>query len=297
MKRFMTVLLALTLALAACCALAEEAAAPAELLNGTYGDVLEKAGEDGIRMFTADRAYVAFILDGIPVRVTAETDETAKAIFASADGEEDFEKRNALYDEYWAYINTLPVSEAEVITAEPLGREELDALAGKTAKDLEGSSFDLYGGELRDEWLEEEAETAEEAEAILGARPAVLVITDGMFRYEAALDITRGEYSEIMSGEKPFDSVKVTGVTFAGLSRNAADPEYRADGTYAGGTGFGEAGGILEILTAALNGEGAEQDPEALTEALIQAMPDKEEEIRMLVPVLMELAGGEGDAE
>ena len=40
MKRFMTVLLALTLALAACCALAEEAAAPAELLNGTYGDAL-----------------------------------------------------------------------------------------------------------------------------------------------------------------------------------------------------------------------------------------------------------------
>ena len=305
MKKFLMIIMAMMLL--ACNVQAEEADILAELLSGTYGDALEKAGDDCSRMVTEDRASMAFTLDGIPVRVVAELDDTAKAKDAEAEAEEDFERRIALHEEYWEYLNTLPVTSAEVITAEPLSREELDALTGKTVKDLEGSSFDLYSGELRDEWLEEEeAAQTDDPDAVLNARPAVLMITDGMFRYEVTLDITRGEYWEIMNGEKPFDDTAVTGVTAAGLSKDAADLEYLADGTYtgskdllgAGGLDFGEASGIMEILTAAMNGEeGLSMDPDVLFDALIKIMPDREEEIRTLIPVIIELANQEAEAE
>ena len=305
MKKFLLVLLAMMLL--ACNALAEEAAAPAELLSGTCGDILEKAGDDCSRIVTEEYLSIAFTLDGTPVRVVAELDDTAKEKNAAAEAEEDFDRRMALHEEFWEYLNTLPVTYTEVITAQPLSREELDALTGKTVKDLEGSSFDLYRGELRDEWLEEEeAEQTDDPEAVLNARTAVLLITDGMFQYEVTLDITRGEYWEIMDGEKPFDDVTVKSVTAAGLSSNAADLEYLADGTFTGtvdlfGSGsidFGEASGIMDILTAAMNGEeGLSMDPDVLYDALIKIMPDQEEEIRMLVPAIIELAGQEADAE
>ena len=106
--------------------------------------------------------------------------------------------------------------------------------------------------------------------------------------------------------EKPFDDAAVKSVTAAGLSSNAADLEYLADGTFTGtvdlfGSGsidFGEASGIMDILTAAMNGEeGLSMDPDVLFDALIKIMPDREEEIRTLIPVIIELANQEAEAE
>ncbi len=91
--------------------------------------------------------------------------------------------------------------------------------------------------------------------------------------------------------------MKITAVSPAGFSWYAANPdEYEADGTYPGGMtgnleamGLGGIGVLMSKMAELMNGEGGkDMDAETLINALIQAMPDQAESIRLLVPAIMD---------
>ena len=73
---------------------------------------------------------------------------------------------------------------------------------------------------------------------------------------------------------------------FAGLSRNAAELRYHADGTYdAEKDGWAEFNGIMDQISQAMSGE----NPEEAIQKLIEAMPEHAEQIRTAVKILSDL--------
>ena len=131
----------------------------------------------------------------------------------------------------------------------------------------------------------------------------VFVMTNGMFDYSMAVNESFDEY---MKHEEDgyIGDLTVKSACFEGLSYNAADLDYLPDGTYTGQMGMstdmdlGEAGEIFNLLAEAMNSEdGKELDPEELVEALIKLVPDKEEEIREMMPFIMSLISGDGVSE
>ena len=275
MKRILvSVFLAVLMMIA--CAYAEEA------LFATIGEAMEQAEYDGIAGGDESRWVIVVTLDGRAIRVVAELDEESGALYDAifeADID-DMEAAQAAYDEH---LKTLPVLYTEEITAQPATRAELDALAGMTLSELEEAGYE-----------ENEIEGAEDDDV----RSKV---SCGLFCYELVLNEPYEVYLEHEENDTVGD-LTVKSAEYAGISRNAADLRYHADGTV---DPEEDAWGEFEALTGIVGDalaeaqESGEIDREALVRRVAEQLPDAEEDdIRMLVDLFIAVAeAGEDAAE
>ena len=271
MKRILSVLL--------CLCLLGGAAAFAEgeegLTFATVGEALDAAGENRVVCGTDTTYVVALEYEGKFIRVVADMDDEGRALNDAIPEAEDLE---AAFLAYGEYVRTLPVRYEEEFTVQPKSREELDAFVGKTYIDLEEAGFDYMS-------------SGTEGDKI------VFGMADGVYQYDFEMDTDFEGYEQAQE-DGSYDDLVIKAAGLAGLSANAAELRYHADGAVDpeedfGAEDYGEAGDIIEMITgliaAAENGEEFDLDPEELIAELTKLAPDSEEEIRTLVEMIMSL--------
>ena len=234
---------------------------PAALTFATIGDAMKAEGFTGIAGGDNEH-YVAVVeMDGAYLRVVANVDDEARRLGEATLDYMDADTLEAAFAAYNAYIETLPIAYEEEITVQPLSQEELDALAGKTLLEVEEAGY-----ESSDSHMGEDA-------------AAIYTVCYGLFEYDLLLNENYTEYME--HNDNGFiGDLTVKSASFAGISRNAAELRYHADGTYdEENDPWAEFNGIMELITNALSSE----NPEEAIQALIEAMPEQAEEIQLLV--------------
>ena len=260
MKKILSMILALALLCAACCALAED-----KPLFATIGDAAEAAGENPVAGGDAEHYVVALEKDGKYLRAVANLDDNAKALGDALGTTDDFEAEFAAYE---AAIRVLPVAYVEEFTAQPKAQEELDALVGKTIGELEDDGFYT-------------TESGTEGDGI------TFVMALGVYQYVFDVNANEAEYSK-RQDTSDFADLVVTGAKFGGLSIFAASLKYGADGTLLEDEEeeFSPEDAALlaeieKIVNAIQNGE--EVDIDGLVNTLIEKYPEEEQTIRDLV--------------
>ena len=257
MKKILSMILALALLCAACCALAEDAP-----LFATIGDALDAAGENPIGCGDAEHYVVALEKDGKYLRAVANLDDNAKALGEALGTTDDFEAEFAAYE---AALRALPVAYVEEFTVQPKTQEELDALVGKTIGELEDADFAV-------------TESGTEENTV------TFVLADGVFQYAFGVDASVNDYESRQDSGNYSDMV-TNSVKFAGLSMYAGDLQYKADGTYEEAAVPEEDAALMaeiENIVAAVQ-SGEEVDIDALVDVLIEKFPEEEQTIRDLV--------------
>lgn len=259
MKKILLVVLALVLMASA--ALADEASAAAPF--ATVGEAMASEGYTGIAGGNDEHYVVVVELDGAYLRLVADVDDEARRLGEATLDYVDADTLDAAFEAFNAYIETLPIAYAEVITAQPKAQEELDALAGKTLLEVEEAGYESSSSEM-----------GENDEAIY-------TVSYGMYDYNLLLNETYTEYMA-HSDNGFIGDLTVRSASLAGLSRNAAELRYRADGTLdEADDPWAEYTEIMGLITEALSGE----NPEEAVQALIKKMPDHADEIRMFADV------------
>ena len=211
MKKMLLILIAMILALSAF-AFAETDADT----FATIGDAMASDGFTGKAGGTEDNYIVAVELEGKYVRAVAEMDDEGRKLGDAIHEAEDIE---AAFEAYDKHIAELPVAYTEVITAEPEPQEVLDALVGKSLSEIEKAGYEISASGGSD------------------AEDVVYTVTKGMFDYDLTMNESYDAYQESQeSGEE--GSLTVKTVSFVGLSQNAADINYLADGTFNGQEDF-----------------------------------------------------------
>lgn len=259
MKKVLLVVLALVLM--AGVALADEASPAVPF--ATVGEAMASEGYTGIAAGNDEHFVVVVEEDGRYLRLVADVDDEARRLGEATLNYVDADTLEAAFEAYNAYLETLPVAYAEVITAQPKAQEELDALAGKTLLEVEEAGYESSSSEM-----------GENDEAIY-------TVSYGMYAYNLLLNETYTEYMA-HSDAGFIGDLTVKSASFAGLSRDAAELRYHADGTAdPENDPWGEYTAIMEMITDALSGE----NPEAAIQALIEKMPDQANEIRMFAEI------------
>lgn len=256
MKKFLLAVLAVIMMISI--ALAEEGTFLIRF--ATIGEAMTSEGYTGIA--GGDDEHYAAVLerDGVYFRVVADMDDEARRLSQVTMEYTDADALENAFAAYNAYIQTLPVSYEEEITAQPKTQEEMDALTGKTLLEVEEAGFESSSSRM------------DEDDA------AVYTVSCGLYEYDLLLNETYTEYME--HNDNGFiGDLTVKSAGFAGLSRNAAELRFRADGTYdEENDPWAEYTKTMEMITHALSGE----NPEEAIRELVEAMPEKAEEIRML---------------
>ena len=147
--------------------------------------------------------FVTLILekDGKTLRVVTMMDEHAKDLYLTAMAEED----SSAFEVFDAYAWNLPVSYSEEITAAPLEQAELDALAGRTIRDI------------MQEWQ---------------CKGFVTSSSSGNDKTVISLDYGLYHYSFEVEGQGNMELAKVITGEMTGFSRAAFDLSCHADGTF-----------------------------------------------------------------
>ncbi len=246
---------------------------PAVLSFATIGDAMASEGFTDIMGADDQHFVVAVEKDGAYIRLVADLDDEARRLGEAVQEYVDADTLEAAFNAYNEYVKTLPVAYEEEITAAPLSQEELDALAGKTLLELEDAGFEHSSSEM--------GENDE----------VTYIVSFGLYSYDLLLNETYTAYRE-RSDSGDLGGLTVKRAAFAGLSRNAAELRYRADGTYdEENDPWAEYTMIMDRITSALSGE----NPEEAINALIEAMPDKAEEIQMFVQIFSALIEQEAE--
>ena len=209
MKKFLLAVLAVIMMISI--ALAEEGTFLIRF--ATIGEAMTSEGYTGIA--GGDDEHYAAVLerDGVYFRVVADMDDEARRLSQVTMEYTDADALENAFAAYNAYIQTLPVSYEEEITAQPKTQEELDALTGKTLLEVEEAGFESSSSRM------------DEDDA------AVYTVSCGLYEYDLLLNETYTEYME--HNDNGFiGDLTVKSAGFAGLSRNAAELRFRADGTY-----------------------------------------------------------------
>ena len=211
MKRFTAWLLALSLLLTAGLAWASEAdPAPTPAPEFTlFGEALAAAGENPVMGATPDYAVLIVEKDGEYRRVVANLDEKAAKMQGSLWEAADYD---AAHLQFVKYLETLPVSSVEVFIAKPKDQAELDALAGKTIRQLEDAGYitSSYGtgGEDR----------------------IVFEMSYGLYAYEFVVDADFALF-EKKRDEDDLGSLVVVSGRFVHVSNEALNLSIHPDGT------------------------------------------------------------------
>ena len=267
MKKILAMLLILCMVFALGAASAGE---PAALSFATIGDAMASEGFTDIAGGNDQHFAVLVEQDGAYIRLVADVDDEARRLNAVILETEGADALEAAFDAYNEYIKTLPIAYEEEITAAPATQEELDALAGKTFRETEEAGYEFSSSETDD------------------GDTVFFIVSNGLYEYALLLNETYGEYVEHDDNGSTGD-LTVKSASFAGLSHNAADLSYRADGSYdAENDPWAEYNRIMDLIAEALSGE----NPEAAIQALAEAMPEQAETIWMLAGIAS-AAGGE----
>ena len=230
----------------------------------TIGEAMASDGYTGIAGGDEEHYIVVVEQDGEYVRLVADLDDEARELSEKTLEYVDADTLEAAFEAYNAHIETLPIVYAEMITAAPKAQEELDALAGKTLLEAEEAGYEFSG-----------SRSGENDEAIY-------TVSCGLFEYDLILNETYTEY-QAHDDAGYIGDLTVKSAAFAGLSREAAELRYRADGTLdEENDPWAEYTALMEIITEALSSE----DPEAAIQKLIEAMPEYAEEISLFAEIL-----------
>ena len=249
----------------------EEQAAP---LFATIGEAMEADGYTGMAAGYAENYVVIVERDGKYIRVVAEMDEEGRQLNDAISEAGDIEAAFEAYDEH---AKALPVIYTEEFTAAPKDRAELDALAGKTISDLEEAGYTVSAsgtGSKEDE--------------------AVFTMACGLYEYDMILNEPFDVYEE-HEENGTCGELTVKNAAFAGLSRNATELRFHADGTEDPEEDpWAEVSALMEKIAEAL---GSEDSLEAAVAKLTEAMPEQAEEIRMFAELFaaMNEAGDEDE--
>ena len=265
MKKVLIAILALVMMLSY--GLAEEGSI--DIPFATIGEA--KAAEEFTGLAGSDEQhYVAIVKAGDSyIRLVTNLDEKAYELGFAPITFDSAEAQEAAARAYEDYCNALPVAYAEIITAQPMSREELDALAGKTLLELEEAGFEhsATGTNLADE--------------------VIYTVTWGMYDYDLLLDANSAEYREHDSNGYIGD-LTVKSASAAGLSHNAVELRYHADGTYdKEKDSWAEFNEIMDMINGAL----ASDNPEEAIRALTEAAPEKAEEIKIMAELISSMSG------
>ncbi len=264
MKKLTSTILALALLLAfGGLAVAEEAPMPAALSFATIGEAMSSNSYIGIAGGDEEHFVVAVERDGSYVRLVADLDDRARELDNATLEYIDADTLAAAFDAYNAYIATLPIAYEEEITAQPKTQAELDELVGKNLLEVEEAGYESGG-----------AQSGENGEAIY-------VVSSGLYEYALILNEPYTIYEE-HSDNGYIGDLTVGSASFYGLSRNAVELRYHADGTYdEAHDPWAEYNALMELITNALSSE----NPEEAIQKLTEAMPEHAEEIQMFVTV------------
>lgn len=241
---------------------------PAVLSFATIGEAMASEGFTGVIGGDDQHYVVAMEKDGAYIRLVADLDDEARRLGEATLEYVDADTLEAAFNAYNEYVKTLPVAYEEEITAAPLTQEELDALAGKTLQELEDTGYEHVSSEM--------GENDE----------ATYTVSLGLYEYNLLLNETYTVYQQ--HDDSGFiGDLTVKSAAFAGLSRNAAELRYHADGTYdAEKDGWAEFNGIMDLISQAMSGE----NPEEAIQKLIEAMPEHAEEIRTFAEIFSSIS-------
>ena len=241
---------------------------PAVLSFATIGEAMASEGFTGVIGGDDQHYVVAMEKDGAYIRLVADLDDEARRLGEATLEYVDADTLEAAFNAYNEYVKTLPVAYEEKITAQPLSQEELDALAGKTLQELEEAGYEHSSSEM--------GENDE----------ATYIVSFGLYKYNLLLNETYTVYQQ--HDDSGFiGDLTVKSAAFAGLSRNAAELRYHADGTYdAEKDGWAEFNGIMDLISQAMSSE----NPEEAIQKLIEAMPEHAEEIRTFAEIFSSIS-------
>ena len=236
---------------------------PAVSSFATIGDAMVSEGYTGIIGGDDQHFVVAVEKDGSYIRLITDLDDEARRLAEATLEYEDAGTLEAAFNAYNEYIRTLPVACEEKITAAPMTREELDALAGKTLRETEDAGLEFSSYDI-------------------GENDAIIyIVSFGLYEYDLLLNETYTEYME-HNDNGYIGDLTVKSAAFAGLSRNAAELRYHADGTYdESNDPWAEYNEIMQLITEALSSE----NPEEALQALTEAMPEQAEKIQTLAEI------------
>ena len=195
MKKIAAVILAILMLCPVCSVMASEPQA-----FHTIREALDTV--EGYASINETVDFVTLILEknGKTHRVVTMMDELAKDLYQTAMAEED----TSAFEVFDAYAWNLPVSYTEEITAMPLAQAELDALAGRTIRDI------------MQEWQCKGFVTSSS-----GNDKTVILLEYGLYRYSFEVELRDdSELSKVIRGEMD------------GFSRAAFDLSCHADGTF-----------------------------------------------------------------
>ena len=231
---------------------------------GSFGEAVDAAGEHPA--LGGNSEYMAVVLekDGRYYRAVAWLDDRARELDEASLLAGDFRADvHAFFDHVWS----LPVSYVEVFTARPKEQAELDALAGKTAGELEEAGY-----------IAVSSFPAPEEGRI------VFRMSDGLYEYEFTAEGDAARYAELQE-EDALHGLPLAGGRFAGLSPFATDLRYRADGEVEPEEDpFAEIPWLQAIDEAYGDGASAgDVDREALVRSLTEAYPEDAELITQIV--------------
>ncbi len=237
--------------------------AAAALTFTTIGEAMASEGYTGIAVGDDEHYVVVVERNGAYLRLVADVDDEARRLGEATLNYVDADTLEAAFEAYNAYIETLPIAYEEEITAQPKPQKELDALAGKTLLEVEEAGYEHRSSEM-----------GENDEAIY-------TVSYGLYEYDLLLNETYTEYME-RDDNGYIGDLTVKSVAFSGISRNAGELRYHADGTYdEENDPWAEFNAIMNLITEALSGE----NPEEAVQALIEKMPDQANEIRMFAEI------------
>lgn len=176
------------------------------------------------------------------------------------------------------YVQFLPVTKIEAITATPLSEEEIASFIGRPIKDLEEMNFAWWNPQLV---YEDEDHNV------------VLVLEGGVFTYFVTLDAAWFDYAvaDQKQGSEGIGLLPIKSIIVDDLSVNIANPKYNADGSI--NENFEESWVVEDIdfltLLTEVVGDKDFQDINAaeLVDKLLEIAPERRNEIQAIVESFM----------
>ena len=248
----MTKIIALLLALLMLCGLsaadAEGAKEVPDVLGMTVGEVaLNFVENTEIVSYSSDIYAFLLNLDGKYYRAIAFPDDDTAQLYETMNESGSQEDRDAYQDA----VNGTKITVFEEITAQPLSKEELDALAGKTLNELFddgwyspvitvpvtdghqiGEMFNLHVKNDAREWeYDFPFMYGDLYGATEGKDVAIYEMEHGMFRYRFVPDMTCEELLEHVKNTQNVWDVKLTPLDYSRFSSGYASLGLNPDGT------------------------------------------------------------------
>ena len=206
MKKMIAVFLSLMMLCAAVGSAAESAAPFA-----TVAQVLENTEFTGCSMISGSSYSMVVRYGDRWIRVVSDLGEEGLQAYEAILASGDYDNLDARLSEL---VASLPVSYMEELTGARKTQEELDATVGKTLYELTDEGYEFYSytfGEGNDE--------------------VSFDLSYGLFLYHFIMNESSDTAAK-MAETDDFGPLTVKSASFAGVSNNAADLAWNADGTY-----------------------------------------------------------------